>query len=57
MATYIVAKGVKVKIRTEGGMTGADFVEALDKKTEQTILEALGRAKANGRKTVTALDL
>ena len=57
MTTYIVAKGVKVKIRTEGGMTSADFVEALDKKTEQTILDALGRAKANGRKTVTALDL
>ena len=34
-----------------------DFSEALDKKVEQLIKDAIERAKANGRRTIMAKDL
>jgi histone H3/H4 len=35
----------------------AEFPEALDKKVEQMIKDAMERAKANGRRTIMAKDL
>ncbi len=34
-----------------------DFVDALDKKVAELIKQAIGRAKANQRRTVMAKDL
>jgi histone H3/H4 len=35
----------------------ADFMDALDKKVEQLILDATKRAKENGRRTAMSKDL
>jgi histone H3/H4 len=35
----------------------ADFMDQLDKKVEQMILESVSRARENGRRTVMGKDL
>ncbi|MBI4148493.1 DUF1931 domain-containing protein [Candidatus Woesearchaeota archaeon] len=35
----------------------SDFVDALERKVEQLVKEAMSRAKANNRRTVMAKDL
>ena len=46
-------------ILREAGMQNmsADFMEQLDKKVKQLILDAAMRAKDNGRRTVMAKDI
>jgi histone H3/H4 len=50
---------VKAKLKEHsGGLNVAgDLAEALDKKVAHILVEAVERAKANGRKTVQARDL
>ena len=50
---------VKSQVKeTAGDMNVAiDFVDALDKKVERLIKEAIDRAKANNRRTIMAKDL
>ena len=50
---------VKAKIKETVGEANvaSDFAEALDKKVEQLIKDAVERAKANNRRTVMAKDL
>ncbi len=50
---------VKAKIKevAEGMNVSGDFADALDKKAEELVKEAVRRAKANNRSTVMAKDL
>lgn len=51
---------VKAKIKEVVGddaNVSSDFAEALDKKAEQLVKDAVERAKANNRRTVMAKDL
>ncbi|MEM4263896.1 MAG: DUF1931 domain-containing protein [Candidatus Woesearchaeota archaeon] len=50
---------VKAKIKEIAGdfNVSGDFADALNKKTEQLVRDALERAKANNRRTVMAKDL
>jgi len=50
---------VKAKIKEAVGEANvaSDFAEALDKKVEQLIKDAVERAKGNNRRTVMAKDL
>jgi hypothetical protein len=50
---------VKAKIKEIAGdfNVAGDFADALNKKTEQLVKEALDRAKANNRRTVMAKDI
>ena len=46
-------------IMKEAGMENmsADFIDVLDQKVKQLILDAVQRAKANSRRTVMSKDL
>ncbi len=50
---------VKAKIKEIAGdfNVAGDFADALNKKTEQLVKDALDRAKANNRRTVMAKDI
>jgi histone H3/H4 len=50
---------VKAKIKDIAGNynVAGDFADALNKKVEQMVKDAIARAEANGRKTVMAKDL
>ena len=50
---------VKAKIKDIAGTynVAGDFADALNKKVEQMVKDAIARAEANGRKTVMAKDL
>jgi len=50
---------VKAKIKELVGSynVGGDFAEALDKKVQELVKEAVARAEGNSRKTVMAKDL
>ncbi|MFC2133806.1 DUF1931 domain-containing protein [Bacteroidota bacterium] len=50
---------VKAKIKEVAGEfnVAGDFSDALNEKTKALILEAIARAKANGRRTLMAKDL
>lgn len=50
---------VKAKIKEMSGdfNVSGDFSEALNEKVKGLILEAIDRAKANGRRTLMAKDL
>jgi histone H3/H4 len=50
---------VKAKIKEIAGdfNVAGDVAEALNKKVEQMVKDACGRAEANGRKTIMAKDL
>jgi histone H3/H4 len=53
----VVASAAKDAIKKAEMNCGGDFVEALDKRIEHMISEAVARAKHNDRKTVRAGDL
>jgi histone H3/H4 len=54
----VVASKVKKFIREKSGMnTSAEILEELSRKVEQLCLEAVEKAKADGRKTVKGRDL
>ena len=52
-----VASAVKDVIKKAGMNCGGDFVDALDKKVEMLVNDAVSRAKSNDRKTVRSGDL
>ncbi len=52
-----VASAVKDVIKKASMNCGGDFVDALDKKVDALINDAVSRAKSNDRKTVRAGDL
>ncbi|MBI2668931.1 DUF1931 domain-containing protein [Candidatus Woesearchaeota archaeon] len=47
------------EILKEAGMPNmsGDFMDKLDEKVKQTVLEAVKRAKENGRRTIMGRDL
>ncbi len=47
----------KIKDYVKDFNVSGDFAEALSKKCEQLIKDAIERAKANGRRTVQSRDL
>jgi len=47
----------KIKNYIKDMNVSGDFTEALSKKCEQLIKDAIERAKANGRRTVQSRDL
>lgn len=54
----VVASKVKKFIREKSGLsTSAEILEGLSQKVEQLCLEAVEKAKADGRKTVKGRDL
>ena len=54
----VVASKVKKFVKEKTGMsTSAEILELLSKKVEQLCLEAVERAKADGRKTIKSRDL
>lgn len=53
----VVASAAKEAIKKAEMNCGGDFVDALDKKVESLINDAVGRAKSNDRKTVRSGDL
>ncbi|MBU1201036.1 MAG: DUF1931 domain-containing protein [Nanoarchaeota archaeon] len=52
---YIVK--AKIKEVANGLNVAGDFSDALNEKVKKIILEAIERAKANGRRTLMAKDL
>lgn len=56
MADSLVVRS-KIKDYVKDLNVSGDFSEALSKKCEALIKEAMERAKANGRRTVQARDL
>jgi len=55
--SYVVGSKVKELIKQHGANTAGDFSTALSEEVEGLVKSAVGRAKANGRKTVRAGDL
>lgn len=55
--SLIVGSNVKKEVKAHNCNTGGDFLDALDKWVARKISEAVERAKANGRKTLRAVDI
>ena len=55
--SLVVASAAKEVIKKAEMNCGGDFVDALDKKVEALINDAVARSKSNDRKTVRAGDL
>jgi histone H3/H4 len=54
----VVASKVKKFVREKSGMnTSVEVLEGLSQKVEQICLEAIEKARADGRKTVKGRDL
>lgn len=54
----VVASKVKKFVREKSGMsTSAEILEGLSQKVEQICLDAIEKARADGRKTVKGRDL
>lgn len=53
----VVNSKVKDYIKAEGCQTAGDVAEALSKYVQDALKTAVGRAKANGRKTVRGTDI
>lgn len=53
----VVASKVREYIKGNECLTASDVIEALSRKVYSSIDDAITRAKANGRKTVTAKDI
>ena len=57
MADLVVVSKVKELIKSQEMNTSSDLGDALSKKVEANVNEAIARAKSNDRKTVRAGDL
>ncbi len=55
--SVVVTSKVKEIIKQENMNCASDFPDALDKKVEALVKDAVERAKSNDRKTVRAGDL
>ena len=54
----VVASKIKKLVRDKAGMnTSAEVLETLSQKVEQLCVEAIDRAKADGRKTIKGRDI
>ena len=53
----IVQSKIKAFIKTKGLNTGGDSLDALEKTFAKLLADAIGRAKANDRKTLMARDV
>ena len=53
----VIASKIKDAIREAGCQSSGDLVEAVSDRVHAMILEAVARAKQNGRATVRAHDL
>jgi len=56
MVDLIVQSKVRAYIKKKGLNTGGDALDALDKAMTNLIDDAVGRAKANDRKTLMGRD-
>jgi len=56
MADWIIVKA-KIKENIGNMNLGGDFAETLNEKVKCLVKDAVGRAEANGRKTIMAKDL
>jgi histone H3/H4 len=54
---YVVTARVKELMKMHGMRMSGDTADALNRMVEEALKKAVGRAKANGRKTVKAEDL
>lgn len=55
--SYVVASKLKELVKKHGMMCSGDLADAASAALEELVSKAVGRAKANGRKTVRADDL
>ena len=55
--SYVVASKLKDLVKKHGMMSSGDLADAVSAMLEAAVEKAVGRAKANGRKTVRAEDL
>ncbi len=53
----VVTSKVKAFVKSKGGMTSADAIQALNRKVARLLEDALARTKANKRATVKPQDL
>ncbi len=53
----VVASKVKDYIKNKGCMTSSELADALSKKVEKILDEAIERTKGNKRSTVKGIDL
>ncbi len=53
----IVGSKMKDVVKSAGGMSSGDLIEALSNKVHGMLADAVGRAKDNGRSTVRPYDL
>jgi len=53
----VVQSKVREVVKNADVNMSGDFVDALSKKVEEMIKQAINRAKANGRKTIRGYDL
>lgn len=53
----VVGSKVKAVIKSKRCMTSSEFIPALSKVVNETVLKAVDRAKANKRRTLRARDL
>jgi len=56
-ASLIIKAEVKRRIKDMEHQTGGDFPDALNKRVERIVKDAVSRAHANGRKQVRGCDL
>jgi len=54
---YVVSSKIKEIIKKENMNMASNFADALSKKVEEIVKEAIKRSKGNGRKTVREIDL
>ena len=55
--SLIVASKIKEYVKAKGCQTAADSLDAISKKVQWHLDEAIKRVKANGRATVKPYDL
>jgi len=53
----VVGSKVKEYVKSKGLNSSGDMSEALSKKVEELLAEAVKRAEGNGRKTLRPIDL
>ncbi len=57
MADLVVQSKVKDHIKGQGMRMSGDFIDALDVKVKELVVDAARRAKGNDKKTVKPNDL
>ena len=55
--TFVVASKVKIYVRSRSLMASSELADALSRKVQDLLDQAVERCNGNGRRTVRAVDL